>query len=468
MIMALSGIFSSAVSGLQAFTTQLNNISENVANSNSLGYKQLDTNFNSYVTTSNNSAASANGVLSTNAARNSQQGALATSSNTTAIGINGAGFLPVQEPFLQGSNLLFTGNTQFTRAGDFSFNANGYLVNPQGQYLIAAAPVSGATTSSPSFASVAQLGALSPVQLTNTNRVALGAASTNVGYNINFPANATAGTAQATQIQIYDSLGNPTTIPLNWTLQAGGTNRWTLSIGTPLPANIAAGAITITPVTNIQFNSDGTLDPTGFVAAPATGATTAAPGLGSLALSIAYTAGTAPGVTSPQSVFLNLGTPASSSVPPGTAFPAGYTPGTGSTQFAGTSLQVRSVSIDGQAAGTFQSATIDDQGFVVFGYSNGTQVRQFRVPVFTFPNSDGLTRTTGQIFQQSTASGLPQPRWSSEQNAGKVTGGTLEQSNVDISQEFTKLIVAQRSYSANAKVVTTADEVIQEAIGLKR
>jgi flagellar hook protein FlgE len=467
--MALSGIFSTAVSGLSAFTTQLSNISENVANSSTIGYKQLDTNFGSYVTATNTVVQTANGVLASNANKNSVQGALQSSANNTAIAVNGAGFLPVQQPFLQGSNLLFTGATQFTRAGDFSLNNNGYMVNPQGQYLMGAAPVSGATTPSPSFASVAQLGALAPVQLTSTNRVALGQSTSNVNYNINFPANATAGTAQATQIQIYDSLGNPTTIPLNWTLQAApAQNTWTLGIGTPLPANIAAGAIAITPVTQITFNSDGTLAPTGFVAAPAAGATTAAPGLGSLALAITYTAGTAPGVTSPQSVFLNLGTPASAAVTPGSAFPAGYTPGTGSTQFAGTNLQVRSVSTDGQASGTFQSATIDDQGFVLFGYSNGNQVRQYRLPVFTFPNADALTRTSGSLFTQSSQSGIPQPRWSSEQDAGKIQGGTLEQSNVDISAEFTKLIIAQRSYSANAKVVTTADEVIQEAIGLKR
>ena len=468
--MALSGIFSTAVSGLSAFSTQLSNISENVANSSTIGFKELDTNFGSFVTAQNTVVATANGVLASNAYKNTIQGAMQSAANNTAIAINGQGFLPVQEPFQQGANLLFTGPTEYTRSGDFSFNANGYLVNPQGQYLLGSAPVSGATTSSPTFASVAQLGALSPVQLTNSNKVALGQSTANVNYNINFPANATAGTAQATQIQIYDSLGNPTTIPLDWTLQAApAQNTWTLSVGTPLPANIAnAAAIAITPVTQITFNSDGTLAPTGFVAAPAAGATTAAPGLGSLALAITYTAGTAPGVTSPQNVFLNLGTPASAAVAPGAAFPAGYTPGTGSTQFAGTNLQVRSVSTDGQAAGTFQSATIDDQGFVVFGYSNGNQVRQFRLPVFTFPNADALTRQSGSLFNQSALSGSPQPRWSNEQDAGKIQGGTLEQSNVDISAEFTKLIVAQRSYSANAKVITTADEVVQEAIGLKR
>ncbi len=444
--MALSGIFSTAVSGLTAFSSQLGNISENVANSSTVGFKELDTNFNSFVAAQNNVANTANGVLTSVADRNDIQGALASSANNTAIAINGNGFLPVQQPFVQGTTNVFTGNNEFTRSGDFSFNSQGYLVNPQGQFLMGNAPISGATTTSPTFSSVAQLGTLTPVQLTSSNRVSLGSATSTVNYNVNLPAGATAGTAQSTQIQIFDSIGNALTIPLNWTLTTPATNTWTVSVGTPLPTGVA---VTLPAGGTVTFNQDGTL------ATPATGL---------VGLSVAYTAGTYPNnVTTPQTVNLNLGTAAT-----GVYGAAGYTPGTGTSQFSGTTLQVRSSSIDGQAAGTFQSASIDTSGYVVFGYSNGSQVRQYRIPVFTFPDDNALTRISGSLFAQSTGSGAPQPRWSGEQDAGKLVGGTLEQSNVDISAEFTKLIIAQRSYSANAKVVTTADEVTQEALNLKR
>ncbi len=445
--MALSGIFSTAVSGLTAFSSQLGNISENVANSSTVGFKELDTNFNSFVAAQNNVANTANGVLTSVADRNDIQGALASSANNTAIAINGNGFLPVQQPFVQGTTNVFTGNNQFTRSGDFSFNAQGYLVNPQGQYLMGNAPISGATTNSPTFSNVAQLGTLTPVQLSSSNRVSLGSATSNVTYNVNFPAGST--TAQSTQIQVFDSLGNALTIPLTWTPTAA-TNTWTVTTTNPTGVTVAGGPVAVV------FNTDGTL-------LSVNGSTAA----GTFPLTLTYTAATyGSNPTSGQVVTVNMGTPSS---PAGTLpGAAGYVPGTGSTQFAGTTLQTRSSVIDGQAAGSFQSASIDSSGYVVFGYSNGAQVRQYRIPVFTFPDDNSLTRVSGSLFAQSIASGAPQPRWSGEQDAGKLLGGTLEQSNVDISAEFTKLIIAQRSYSANAKVVTTADEVTQEALNLKR
>jgi len=172
------------------------------------------------------------------------------------------------------------------------------------------------------------------------------------------------------------------------------------------------------------------------------------------------------GATAPQPLVLDYGTAAQGSVGPPINITA---PGTGTTQYAGKVLEVRSVvDTTGRAPGSFQKASIDNNGYVVFSYSNGQQLKPYRVPLVTFSDANKLDRVTGAVFAgNDTLAGPPVARWPGDGDAGTITASASEQSNVDIADELTKMIVAQRAYSSNGKVITTADEMIQEALGLK-
>ena len=121
----------------------------------------------------------------------------------------------------------------------------------------------------------------------------------------------------------------------------------------------------------------------------------------------------------------------------------------------------------GQAPGSFQKASIDSNGYVVFSYSNGEQLKPYRIPLVTFSDANNLDRVTGAVFAgNDTLAGKPVARWSGEGDSGNIVPSSTEASNVDIADELTKMIVAQRAYSSNGKVITTADEMIQDALGL--
>lgn len=140
----------------------------------------------------------------------------------------------------------------------------------------------------------------------------------------------------------------------------------------------------------------------------------------------------------------------------------------GTTQYAGDEIRIRSIDGDGRGAGEFERVSVNDDGFVIFHYTNGENRRAYEIPVATFANPDALRRLSGSLFAESVESGAAMLRAAGEQGAGSVIAGAVEQSNVDIAEEFTKMIIAQRSYSANARSFTTSDEMLQEALQLKR
>ncbi len=181
------------------------------------------------------------------------------------------------------------------------------------------------------------------------------------------------------------------------------------------------------------------------------------PVLPQLTIPVDWTMAATPSGASNTVLTLNYGTIATA-----------ITPATGTSQYAGSNLEVRTVTdTTGQAPGSFQAASIDNNGYVVFSYSNGQQLKPYRIPLVTFSDADKLARVTGAVFAgNATLAGSPVARWSGEGDSGKITPSSLEASNVDIADELTQMIVAQRAYSSNGKVITTADQMIQEALGL--
>jgi flagellar hook protein FlgE len=154
-----------------------------------------------------------------------------------------------------------------------------------------------------------------------------------------------------------------------------------------------------------------------------------------------------------QNISLNLGT---------------FGAATGVTQYAGTDYNLESTSQDGAAAGSFTGATTASTGVVTANYSNGQSVAIAQVPVITFANADALQSQSGQAFTQTTNSGVAIAQGESQNSAGSLVIGSTEGSNVDIATELSKLIVAQQAYGANAKVIATANQLLQTTIDIKQ
>lgn len=522
--MGVGSAFNTALGGLNAYSNQVGYISDNLANVSTPGFKRVDATFLSYTTLSTPTFHSPGGVTVSPDYRTQLPGQVNASDNPTAFAItNGNGFAPVAVPSSTVAGVSSFSNSvqHYTRACDFTVDTNGYLVNAAGQFLEGLKEQTAYQSDIPGTPS---LGSLTGVRVDPTVYKSIpGVASSIIDYNGNFPAGLTpaavSGTvpvpaaelkAQVTsQVQFYDSLGNSQTlqlvyqkIPVALTAPQSPTNatpgnaifdtasQWQLvkatipgvadkngnadldvlagiqamvasgndAAGNPVPAATLAMATALTtPNDSLYFTATG-----GLNGDPVTGINPV------LAIPIDWSmAANPPGSTSPQALSLNYGTAAAGSAGP----PINVTaPATGTTQYAGTNLEVRSVvDTTGQAPGSFQKASIDNNGYVVFSYSNGQQLKPYRVPLITFSDANKLDRVTGSVFAgNDTLAGSPVARWAGDGDAGSITPSAVEQSNVDIADELTKMIVAQRAYSSNGKVITTADEMIQEALGLKR
>jgi len=441
------GIFdalTTAVSGLQAQSFALQNISGNIANSQTVGYKETDTAFDALVSQAALGQQTSGGVFASSVASNGVQGTIQNETVATDMAINGQGYFVVTQPTgNSGTNPQFSGVNDYTRRGDFQMDSNGYLVNGAGYYLmgIPVNPATGAATSS------------SPQVLQFNNNFLPAQATSSIDYAANLPsapptgvlnpANYTVGyspldTASGTvigqdattftnqsldggSITAYDSLGNPVNVQLRWaeTASAGGNNSWQLFYQTN--TNATGTQVAWQNVgTTFTFNSSGQL-------------------------------------TSPAASSLNL---TGLAVNGDTVGNVTLNYGSNLTQFASTtgSVQVNSLTQNGFGAGSLQSLSVA-QGQIVGSFSNGQTVALADVTVATFNGQDSLQSLNGEAFAATPESGNP-----NFGGTGTVVGSSLEASNVDIATQFSQLIVAQQAYSANARVMTTADQMIQSLL----
>ena len=475
----------SAISGLNSFQTAINYISDNVANSQTAGFKRIDANFSSFVSTSSQRFFNPGGVTARPTFVNDLQGTIIQNASPTAIAIAGAGWLPVQDGTTTAGG--FTGNnvTQYSRRGDFSLDQNSFMVNGAGKFLFARSvprPTTAVPNPSPNQ------GPLVAVQINQSQLPAL--ATTIAQYAANLPANASPGTVyNGGTITVTDANGASRPFAVTWynRTTAGGTLPGVTASATLGTANVAASAAATVPqwravitaptssangpeslVVDYTFGTTvgtnaGLL--TGITVAGSTNAATlSATNSGTDGrLAISYSA---PGLAAApvQTINAEFGTPNTSS--PTTASTLG-TPG-GTSQFGGTSISISTVSANGYSAGTYNGVGIDTSGNIYTTYTNGQRLTQYQIALGTFNNPKGLVRQNGEAFLDDPAAGFIGLNASQQGGAGGINPNSLENSNVDIGSEFTKMIVAQRSYSANARLITTSDEMLQEVVNLKR
>jgi flagellar hook protein FlgE len=401
-------MFSTTISGLNAFRDQLATISDNIANSETTAYKSGEVSFAEVLNSSTSAKSSTsigNGVNIQTIAGNWTQGSISNTGNATDYALTGSGFFVVRDT---------AGVTSYTRDGQFSYNANGSLVNAEGMtvqgYAINAA------TGLPSNAYS---------DITISNAPLPGVATTTMTNTINLDsATASAGTYSAT-INNYDSLGNA--IPLTLTFTKGAiANTWTWAATIPTADGTATGAGTLTFGTNGKLT--GTTNPT---------------------ISLALTNG----ATTPQVVTWNLysGTPSATN---------------GSlTQYAAES-SLTNTSQNGIAPGQLKSVSTDDDGIITASYSNGETKAMFQLALADFNDYDGLNKTGNNLYRETPSSGAPIPGVAGSGKFGTLATGSLESSNVDMAQEMSNMIVAQRSYESCARMFTTESEMLSTTVNM--
>jgi len=460
--MSLIGSLNAAVGGMDAQAAALANISDNVANSQTVGFKETDTAFEDYVTTSTATFHSPGAVVALPEYTNTVQGTITQVSDPTAIAISGNGFLPVQLPT---GATTFNPQQFYTRAGDFTTNVNGYLVNSSG-YVLDGWPATNATGTTFNTTT------LSPIQISQAPSPPV--PTTAITLAANLPSAPPAGTTSYTStMQINDASGNSQTIDMTWTQATAlgpvsatnvvGTpatntllpNAWDLTLSSPGDQNTATSPTTTGPLL-VQFGTTpATAGMITSIAADPNAAAGSVPA-GTVPANQAY--GDAATVNiglnfgfGQQNVALNLGQ---------------FQTANGVTQFAGTNFEVASQSQNGSAQGNFESVTIQPTGNVVINYDNGSTKTIAQVPLANFASPDSLQQQDGQAFTATIQSGPANIVTAGTEGTSSMVIGAVEGSNVDIATQFTQMIVAQRAYTANSKVITTADSMMQDALNM--
>ena len=433
--MSLFGAMTTAISGLSAQSNAFSNVGDNLANSQTIGYKQVGTTFSDYISVSNLDYNQSGAVVARPDYKNSLQGGIAQSDNPLNVAISGAGFFSVsKEDGENNGRISFSPTQLYTRAGDFKLDANGYLVNSTGHYL------NGWTEDA---AGQLDLTKLVPLQVGQSGYAPVKTSVASIAANL--PATPSSTNPVTTQLPVYDAVGTSHNLNLTWA-PTTTANVWSLSIQQD-------GATSPLGTVNVSFGAAGnpgapegtigSVTPTGGAATTSTYATgqkatvsvNADFGLGS------------------QPITIDLGM-------------FGGTDGV--TQFAGSTYNLVSLTQNGVKPGSFSSVSMQKNGDVIVNYDNGSSRAVARVPLVTFSEPDALQREDGQAFQATKSSGNARTNQVSSNGAGALVVSSTEASNVDIATEFTKLIVAQRAYSANTKMVTTADELLQQTIDMKR
>jgi flagellar hook protein FlgE len=434
--MSLFNSLATAVSGMSAQGRAIANISDNVANSQTTGYKRLDTSFEDLVINAGPSRYTG-GVVASTVATNDVQGTISQVDNPLAMAVSGRGFFSVARPIATTDGTpAFDGRALVTRAGDFQLNSQGYLQNGSGDVL-QGWPVGTDGTADPAR--------LSPIRI---DRASLPPTPTaTIGLSANLPAGAEAGTQGATQAQVYDQLGNLHPVDMAWT-RGAAENSWNLAVSRP-----AAGGGAATPLGTFTVNFGTNGAPAGTIGEVLDGAGNAVGRFdpANPANAVLNITGNFGGAD--QAMAIDLGR-------------FGATAGV--TQYGGAGYELRGVARDGGPAGAFASVATQADGRVVVNYDNGASRVVAQVPVVTFADPDALERLDGQAFALTEGAGRQTVSAIGANGTGTLQTGAIEGANVDIAAEFAKLIVAQRAYSANTKLVTTTDELLQETVNMKR
>jgi flagellar hook protein FlgE len=435
--MSLFGALSAGVSGLAAQSQAMGVISDNITNVNTVGYKNTRSEFTTLVTqTRSASAYVPGGVNAVPVALIDRQGLLQASASPTDIALTGNGFFVVNT---SATPTATSGTYEFTRAGSFLADENGFLRNAAGLYLQGWRLDDNGNIP-------ANRSDLSVLETVNINALTGSATpTTTIGVKANLQSSQAAGTYAAgdmsagnvephfaRSVQITDSKGGSRTLTFGFYRDAAlPANQWRAEVYAD-PASQVTDTNGLLSSGIVAFNSDGSLDLGGTTLSSTLNITTWDPTLG----------------IDDSAITLNLGADGATN---------------GLTQFDSSSILV-ATDVNGAVFGALTGVTIGEDGVLTALFDNGSRQNVYKLPVATFPNPNGLGNKPGNAYIATDESGNFNLQEAGMGGAGKVAAGALEASTVDLAEEFTKMIVTQRAYSASSKVITTADEMLDELI----
>ena len=408
--MSLSTAMYSGLSGLNSYGEAISVVGDNIANLNTTGFKYSTVHFEDLmaqlIPTGSGPGQVGRGSCISDVGTIWAQGSLENSADDVDVAITGTGFLIVQDPL---NESLF-----YTRDGNFSLDNEGYLINAHA-YRVQGKAID-PTTGTPSGVDT---------DIVLSQNYAAPQVSTSVDMVMNLDANAVVGSYYDSAITVYDNLGNVHTLDMRYTNAAANT--WSVSgtlDGTDITGNITdqgGGG-----PSDMVFNTNGTMISGVLYAIDLSG----------------YNIG---------SVDLNTRN----------------TPGGSTTQYAASSA-TNYASQDGYGPGFLQRISINNEGVVTGHYSNGQIIPQYQLTLARFNAPGKLYREGSNLYTETQDSGVPLTGAPGTNGLGKINSNALEQSNVDLGNEFVHMILYQRAFQANSRIITTTDTMMEEVLSLKR
>ena len=442
----------SGISGLRAHQQMMDVTGNNIANVNTTGFKASQCIFEDTLSQMVKSATAPRtqiggtnpaqvglGVRTATITTNFVQGSAQSTGSNTDLMVSGDGFFVLSD----GDSMLFS------RAGSFSFDANGRLVNPGGLIVQGWAGASGAvdTNVPPGDVQLPVGTLLHPIE------------TRNVTISGNLPADSTSTNPVTQSITSYDAQGNKIILKATWqpvpAVAPATVTQWTVSLSDGILAhNVPAETIDFSERVGPPATTLGSTPVPSFVTFPLLDA------LGNPRPELDPVTGLPP-------------------IDPITGLPVvdpitGLAPTlsikidiSGVTDYAGAAT-IAAQSQDGSAMGSLSGFTISKDGLVIGTFSNGLKETLAQIALANFNNATGLEKVGDSLYAADVNSGLPQLGQPGSGGRGTLLSGSLEMSNVDLGQEFTNLIIAQRGFQANSKIISASDELLQDLVNLKR
>ena len=406
--------FEQGISGLNAASKALEVIGNNIANAGTIGAKASRAEFSElYANAISGSGgkSAGTGVEIGAVAQQFTQGNLTTTGNELDLAINGNGFFQITRP---------DGTTAYTRAGQFKLNSDGYVVDNSNN-ILCGYPTDTSGLRLSSMATGMQMPTNKPIAPKPTGSVR---AEFNLDASTPTALATTPITSIGSSLNVYDAQGMQVPLSLYF-VKTPTANTWDVYT--------AVNSGTPSKVGGLSFNPDGTLKET----LDAAGAPTA-----SMNLPVSIT--TTSGAPSPFSATVDF---------------------TNATQL-GASFTVSTLTQDGYAPGQLSSIKVSASGVVQASYSNGQSQALGQVALANFRNPQGLSQLGGGAWAETATSGTPMTGAPGEGNLGAIQSGSLEESNVDLTEQLVEMMTSQRSYQANAQTIKTMDQVVQTLINM--
>jgi flagellar hook protein FlgE len=423
LIFMMRSLFS-GVAGLKSHQTRMDVIGNNIANVNTVGFKSGRVTFEDTLSQTQSGAAAATGDLG---ATNPKQiglgvgiasidtivtdGSVQSTGKNTDLCLSGSGYFVVAD----GSE------DYYTRNGDFNFDPNGTFISTG-----SGTKVQGWTADS--SGTISTSGATGDI-VVKAGQTMAAKATTSVTFSKNLDADTAVGGTVSTTITAYDSLGVKYSIPVTMTRKtsaSGVAGTWAATVAGTITGSDGTKLTTPASGTTIftaNFNSSGSI----------TGTSTA---------TLSFTPTNGASAVSATVDYSDL------------------------TQVSGSSTLTTDYT--GYSAGTMSSVSLNAQGGIVGTFSNGEKRTLAQVAIGVFNNPAGLTKSGGSLYSSSTSSGTVQITSAGNGGAGTLTPSSLEMSNVDLSEQFSDMIVTQRGFQSNSKIITVADEMIETLVNMKR